>query len=70
MRYWSSKIETELYKNRCFVTSEKNYDDTKRLYTVRQFSEDYTDINTIGDFQAYTTKEDAVEALKEISYKY
>lgn len=66
MAFWGSRIETEPYKNRCFVTSENNFDSTKRLYTVRQFGEDYQTINTVGEFQQYATKSDAVEAAKAV----
>ena len=66
IKYWGSKIETALYKNRCFVTSENNFDNTKRLYTLRRFNENYTTIETIGEFQQYITKEDATEAARAI----
>lgn len=67
MRFWGSKTETELYKNRCFVTSDDNFDRTKKLYTIRQFSEDYKHVETVGEFQAYETKSAAVEALQDIT---
>ena len=60
MKYWGSRIETSVFKNGCFVTSEDNYDKTERLYTVRRFNG--TSINTIGEFQQYKTKDSARDA--------
>ena len=67
IEFWGSKIESELYKNRCFITSENNFDSTARFYTVRRFSEDFKSIDTIGEFQAYKTKEEAQAAIKTIT---
>ena len=64
MRFWNSKVETPLFANRCFVTSEDSFDRSRKLYTVRRFSEDYTDIVDIGEFQAYNSKAAAVDAAK------
>lgn len=37
MRFFASKIESSLYKNQCFVTSEKKcFDDYTRVYNVRK----------------------------------
>lgn len=66
MRFWSSRIESGLYKNRCFITSEKNFDGTKRFYTVRQFNEDYSHIFTIGDFNTIKSKAVAQSIAKEV----
>lgn len=60
MRFWGSKIETDLFENRCFVTSEDNFDQTERRYNIRQFSEDYRSVNTIGEFNTYATLDEAV----------
>ena len=62
MKYWGSRIETSVFKNGCFVTSEDNCNKTKRLYTVRRFNG--KSIDTIGDFQQYGTKESAREAAR------
>lgn len=43
-KYWGSRIESALYKNRCFVTSENNFDGSRRAYTVRRFSPDFLHI--------------------------
>ena len=66
MRFFSSRIESGLYKNRCFITSENNMDGTERFYNVRRFNEDYTNIETIGEFNTIKTIYGAREVAKEI----
>ena len=66
MKFFGSRIESGLYKNRCFITSEKNFDGTARFYTVRRFNEDYTNIETIGEFNRIKTIYGAREVVKEI----
>ena len=68
IEFWGTKLESDLFDNRCFVTSEDDFYKTKRLFTVRQFSEKYDATETIGEFQQYQTKEEAVEAAKEIEF--
>lgn len=64
MKFWGSRIESELYPNRCFITSEDDFSGEERLFTVRQFSEDYKRIDTVGEFQEYESLIDAeVKAL-------
>ena len=49
MRFFDSRVESVLYKNQCFVTSEKAcFEDYTRVYTVRQVESD-GEINTISD---------------------
>ena len=62
MKYWGTSIETSVFKNGCFVTSENDFWETERLYTVRRFNG--TSIDTIGEFQRYKTKEAAREAAR------
>jgi len=64
MSFFGSKIESSLLKGGYFITSEKNFDGTKRLYTIRKVNEDFS-INTIGSFQQFTTKQLAIKYLKE-----
>jgi hypothetical protein len=66
MRFFGSRIESDLYKNRCFITSEKNFDGTKRFYTVRRFNKDFTSIDTIGEFNKITSKHTAQQIAKEV----
>lgn len=64
MRFFGSRIESNLYKNRCFVTSDSNYDGSARYYNVRRFSEDFHDIDTVGEFNAITSKRVALAIAK------
>lgn len=65
LRFWGSRIESSLYKNRCFITSEDNYDGSKRYYNVRRFNEDYTRIEDMSEFNTIENKEDAIRLAKE-----
>ena len=62
MKFFGTKIETSVFKNGCFVTSEDDFCEINRLYTVRRFNG--KSIDTIGDFQQYKTKESAREAAR------
>ena len=62
MRFFNSKIETDLMDNRCFVTSERQFTHLPKRYTIRRFSEDYTDVKDICEFQAYERLAEAVAA--------
>lgn len=66
MRFWGSRIESELYQNRCFITSEKNYDGSKRYYNVRRFSDDFSSIEDVAEFNQITSKKLAQSIAKEV----
>ena len=66
MRFFGSRIESKLYKNRCFITSENNMDGTERFYNVRRFRDDYRSIETIGEFNTIKTKTEAQRIAKEV----
>ena len=66
MEFWGTRTETDLLNNRCFVTSEDNFTRTERLYTVRQFNETYTGIETVGEFQQFSTLAAAVEYAEQM----
>lgn len=65
-KYWGSRIESALYKNRCFVTSENNFDGSRRAYTVRGSLLTFCILKPRWRvFQQYALKETAREAAKE-----
>lgn len=66
MRLFKSKIESGLYKNNCFITSECNFDGTKRFYTVRKFNPESGSIETIGEFQQFKTIDSAREFARSV----
>lgn len=61
MDFFGSAIESNLFDNRCFVTSEDNFNRSERYFTVRRFSEDYTKIQTIGKFNNISGYEEAIK---------
>lgn len=63
MNYWGTRIASGLYANRCFITSEYDYTGEYRFFNVRQFSEDYTKIRTVSEFNKLTTKQQAVSIV-------
>lgn len=64
MRFFESRIESNLYKDKTFITSEKNYNGTRRMYTVRQLQPDGS-VKTLSDFNQFRTLEDAREWRKD-----
>lgn len=66
MRFFNTRIETKVIGGWYFVTSEQYSDETPRLFTVRKANEDGSEIDTIGEFQAYETKADAKSAIARL----
>jgi hypothetical protein len=65
MRFFNTRLESGLIAGRYFITSERMDENHARRYSVREALPDGS-IDTIGEFQAYTTKEDAREAIKAL----
>jgi hypothetical protein len=65
MKYWNSVVYFDtLAKHHDgwrFVSSEKNFDGTKTLFTVRVATK--RGIETLGEWQGYKSLKDAKEAL-------
>ena len=64
IKFWNSNVESKLINN-LFVTSEDNFDRTKKLYTVREFDPEIYEVGTVGDFQAFEKLEDAMSYIYE-----
>lgn len=64
MRFFGSKIESSLLKGEFFITSECCGAGHPRLFSVRRATAE--GIATIGECQAYKTKADARDAVKEL----
>ncbi len=63
MRFFNTRIVSKLISGRYFVTAER-MDDTRRFkYTVRSAEPDGS-IDTVGEFQQYDSKEDAMIAVR------
>lgn len=69
MRFWNTRIESRLIGRRYFVTSEKMdapYEPpATRLFTVRRVNDDGS-VETVGEFQGYETREDALTAARAL----
>lgn len=68
MKFFKTKIETSLIRGRYFITSEMNFNNTGREYTIREASSNGA-INTIGEFQKYKTLKAAKAALQKMLNK-
>ena len=65
MRFFGSRVESSLYKNNTFITSEyTGFDRKSRAYTVRLFNEQTGNIDDVGGFGAYRTLAAAREAAQ------
>jgi len=67
MRFFRTKIESGLLKQKYFVTSEQFEDDFSRLFTIRVYDSKTHQIHTVGDFQGYKTKDEAMEGVSILS---
>jgi len=66
MEFWGSELHSEVFAGEYFVTCEDNFNRTARLYTIRKANADGS-IDTVGDFQAYETLEQAKEAMYKLA---
>ena len=64
MNFFNSKIESKLYQDKYFITSEK-YDNGPRLYSIRKGQESGI-ICTVGNFQRFKTIEEARFFIKNL----
>jgi len=55
MRFFKSRVLLRVYGGRYFVTSEKGPNGV-RAYSVREVTEDGSDISTVGEFQGWPTE--------------
>jgi hypothetical protein len=65
LAFFGSKVYPELYTvegRQFFITSEDNFNRTEKGYTIREAMPD-GDVETIGDFLQYSTKEQATFAI-------
>ena len=70
MKFFGSRIESGLFKDYFFVTSELDFFGEKRAYTIRKFSENYSNIENVSEFQKFGTKDEAMEFMKKVSENY
>ena len=65
MKFFRSKIESKILKGKYFITSESNFDDTKRQYSIREFKENGEVLPNPFD-RKFRDKEEAKGFLKTI----
>jgi hypothetical protein len=65
MRFFNSKIESELIDGKFFITSERFDMDCPKLFTIRQISETGQILDDLGEFQEFDTLHGALVALGE-----
>lgn len=63
MRFFGTKIESGIIGGRYFITSEQA-PHGPRMFSVRSFN-DAGSVETVGEFNSYRSRRDAVEALRE-----
>jgi hypothetical protein len=73
MKFFDSRVESELIGNRFFVTSEQFSGDPalgvpagERLFSVREFDSKTGRVKTYGDFQKFKTRAEALNKAKEL----
>lgn len=65
MRFFQSKVESELINGKYFVTSEKDGERHPRLYSIRKYNPGTSRIDTVGGFQTFKTLQDALDAIEK-----
>lgn len=65
MQFWRTRIHSGIRKGKYFISSEDNFRRDRRLFSIRTFN-DKGEIDTVGEFQAYSTLAEAKEALKDL----
>lgn len=67
IRFFGSRVESSLYKNNTFITSEyTGFERTNRAYTVRYYNEQKNNVETISKFGEFSTR----DAAKEFAQNY
>ena len=69
MRFFKSRIESKLYSDNTFITSEKQEHQFPREYTSRIALNNGIDIESVGEFQQFESFYQASEYRKTIQYK-
>lgn len=64
MEFWNSEIDSELYYNRYFITSETPDMDMPRRYTVR-FARSDGKIRELGEFMEHEAEQSARQAIED-----
>lgn len=63
MKFFKSRIESGLLKEKYFITSEQAEKWSPRLFTIRKYDPTEHDIRTVGGFQEFKTRKDAEDEI-------
>lgn len=66
LRFFGSRVHPRLYGD-YFVTSEHNFDRTERHYTVRRFTDENGNVETVDGFQNYASYSGAHAAARRLA---
>ena len=61
MEFFGSKIESGLYKNNTFLTSDEDAFGANRAYTVRHYNPNNAHIDNISSYRQFKTRVEAKE---------
>lgn len=62
MRFFGSQVESSLYKNNTFITSEyTGFEETTRAYTVRYYNYQKNTVENASEFGEFSTLNSAKE---------
>jgi len=65
MTFWGSTVEYGMLPNNAFVTSEDNFDRSRRLFSVRQYDWNTHEVDTIT-FQQHDDLNEAILYAKNV----
>lgn len=65
MNFWNSTIEYGMFSNDTFVTSEDNFDRSRKLYTVRKYDWKNHSVIDISGFQEFEDRDKAIRFAKD-----
>lgn len=66
MRFFNTRVESTLMQGDYFITSELSPYGHKRMYSVRHYDRANNDIDTVGDFYSYHSREQAKDCVKKL----
>lgn len=64
MEFWGSSVVSDLIDEKYFISREDNFNRTRKLFSIREFSDGFRNVETVTGFQEYTTKANAEIALE------
>lgn len=63
MKFFNSKVESQLIDGRFFITSERFNDESPKLFTIREIASNGEMLSDVGNFQEFNSLESALVAV-------